>query len=86
MKKLSLSFQKGDFWIKLLWVVGLTLSLIVGWFVIESVGFFLQTTVGTIGLLCVSPIVALGIIAFSIVKYPLVRDRDSYSKFTQKYL
>lgn len=86
MKKLSYSFQKGNFWSKLLWIVGLTLSLIVGWCVIESIGFFLQTTVGTIGLLFISPIVAIGIIAFSIVKYPLVRDRDSYSKFTQKYL
>lgn len=83
MKKLSYSFQKGNFWSKLLWIVGLTLSLIVGWCVI---GFFLQTTVGTIGLLCISPIVALGIIAFSIVKYPRVRELDSYSKFTQKYL
>lgn len=70
----------------MLWIVGLTLSLIVGWYVIESIGFFLQTTVGTIGLLCISPIVALGIIAFSIVKYPRVRELDSYSKFTQKYL
>lgn len=86
MKKLSYSFQKGNFWSKLLWIIGLTLSLIVGWYVIESVGFFLQTTVGTIGLLFISPIVAIGIIAFSIVKYPRVRDRDSYSKFTQKYL
>ncbi|WNM54283.1 hypothetical protein CoNPh17_CDS0087 [Staphylococcus phage S-CoN_Ph17] len=38
--------------------------MIIGWYVIESVGFFLQTTVGTIGLLFISPIVALGIIAF----------------------
>lgn len=86
MKKLSYSFQKGNFWSKLLWIVGITLSLIVGWCVIESIGFFLQTTVGTIGLLCISPIVALGIIAFSIVKYPRVRDRDSYSDYVKKYL
>lgn len=86
MKKLSYSFQKGNFWSKLLWIIGITLSLIIGWFVVESVGFFLQITVGTIGLLFISPIVALGIIAFSIVKYPRVRELDSYSKFTQKYL
>lgn len=83
MKKLSYSFQKGNFWSKLLWIVGLTLSLIVGWCVIESIGFFLQTTVGTIGLLCISPIVALGIIAFSIVKYPKEKE---YSSFVKKYL
>ncbi|MDU6246491.1 MAG: hypothetical protein E6618_13300 [Staphylococcus warneri] len=86
MKKLSYSFQKGNFWSKLLWIVGLTLSLIVGWYVIESVGFFLQTTVGTIGLLFISPIVAIGIIAFSIVKYPRVKEANEYSEYTRKYL
>lgn len=83
MKKLSYSFQKGNLWSKLLWIVGLTLSLIIGWYVIESVGFFLQTTVGTIGLLFISPIVAIGIIAFSIVKYPKEKE---YSSFVKKYL
>ena len=86
MKKLSYRFQKGNFWSRLLWITGITASLIVGWYIIESIMFFLQTTVGTIGLFIISPFVSLGIIAFSIVKYPLVRDRDSYSKFTQKYL
>lgn len=86
MKKLSYSFQKGNFWSRLLWVASLTLSLIVGWCVIWSVGFFLMTTIGTIGLLLISPIVALGIIAFSIVKYPMVRDRDSYSNYVKRYL
>lgn len=86
MKKLSYSFQKGNFWSKLLWIVGLTLSLIVGWYVIESVGFFLQTTVGTIGLLFISPIVAIGIIAFSIVKYPRAKEANEYSDYARKYL
>lgn len=86
MKKLSYRFQKGNFWSRLLWIALITLILIALWYVVSSVMFFLQTTVGTIGLLFISPIVAIGIIAFSIVKYPRVRDRDSYSKFTQKYL
>lgn len=86
MKKLSYSFQKGNFWSKLLWIVGLTLYLIVGWYVIESIGFFLQTTVGTIGLLCISPFIAMSIIAFSIIKYPKVKDINEYSEYTRKYL
>ena len=83
MKKLSYRFQKGNFWSRLLWIVGITLSLIIGWYIIESIMFFLQTTVGTIGLFIISPFVSLGIIAFSIVKYPKEKE---YSSFVKKYL
>lgn len=86
MKKLALKFQKGNFWSKLLWITLITLILIALWYVVSSIGFFLQTTVGTIGLLCISPIVALGIIAFSIVKYPRIKEANEYSEYTRKYL
>lgn len=86
MKKLSLNFQKGDIWTKLLWFVTITIALIVAWIVLDAVMFFLRTVLGLWGLLLLAPIVSLGIIALSIIIYPKVRDRDSYSKFTQKYL
>ena len=44
MKKLSNSFQNGNIWIKLLWTVGIALGLIIGWIIVQSVMFFLQTT------------------------------------------
>lgn len=86
MKKLALKFQKGNFWSKLLWITLITLILIALWYVVSSVMFFLQVTVGTIGLLIASPFVAMGIIAIAIIKYPRVRDRDSYSDYVKKYL
>lgn len=86
MKKLSYSFQTGNFWSKLLWIASITIALIVGWYLIESIGFFLQSTVGIIGLLLISPIVALGIISFSIVKYPRVKEANEYSEYARKYL
>ena len=86
MKKLSNSFQKGDFWIKLLWIVGLALALIIGWVVVQSVMFFLQTTIGFIGLILLSIPVSMAIIAFSIMRYPRKKDFHEYSSYTQKYL
>lgn len=86
MKKLSYKFQEGNFWTKLFYIVSITILLIVTWLVIDSIMFFLQTTVGTIGLLVASPFIAMGVVAFSILKHPKVRDRDSYSDFVKKYL
>ena len=86
MKKLSNSFQNGTIWIKLVWVVGLALALIVGWIIIQSVMFFLQTTIGFIGLVLLSIPVSMAIIAFSIMRYPRRKDYHEYSSFTQKYL
>ena len=86
MKKLSNSFQNGNIWIKLVWVVGLALALIVGWIIIQSVMFFLQTTIGFIGLLLLSVPVSMGIIAFSIMKHPRKKEFNEYSSYTQKYL
>ena len=86
MKKLSNSFQNGTIWIKLVWVVGLALALIVGWIIIQSVMFFLQTTIGFIGLLLLSVPVSMGIIAFSIMKHPRKKEFNEYSSYTQKYL
>ena len=86
MKKLSNSFQNGNIWTKLLWVVGIALGLIVGWIIIQSVMFFLQTTIGFIGLLLLSIPVSMGIIAFSIMKHPRKKEYNEYSKYVQKYL
>ena len=86
MKKLSNSFQNGTIWIKLVWVVGLTLALIVGWIIIQSVMFFLQTTIGFIGLILLSIPVSMGIIAFSIMRHPRKKEYNEYSKYVQKYL
>ena len=86
MKKLSNSFQNGTIWVKLVWVVGLALALIVGWIIIQSVMFFLQTTIGFIGLVLLSIPVSMAIIAFSIMRYPLRKDFHEYSSYTQKYL
>ena len=86
MKKLSNSFQNGTIWTKLLWVVGIALGLIIGWIIIQSVMFFLQTTIGFIGLVLLSIPVSMGIIAFSIMRYPRRKDYHEYSSFTQKYL
>ena len=86
MKKLSNSFQNGTIWIKLVWTVGIALGLIVGWIIIQSVMFFLQTTIGFIGLLLLSIPVSMGIIAFSIMKHPRKKEYNEYSKYVQKYL
>ena len=86
MKKLSNSFQNGNIWIKLVWTVGIALGLIIGWIIIQSVMFFLQTTIGFIGLLLLSIPVSMGIIAFSIMKHPKLKKLEDYSSYTQKYL
>ena len=86
MKKLSNSFQNGTIWIKLVWVVGLALALIVGWIIIQSIMFFLQTTIGFIGLVLLSIPVSMGIIAFSIIRYPKLKKLEDYPSYTQKYL
>ena len=86
MKKLSNSFQNGTIWIKLVWVVGLALALIVGWIIVQSVMFFLQTTIGFIGLVLLSIPVSMGIVAFSIMKHPRKKEFNEYSSYTQKYL
>ena len=86
MKKLSNSFQNGNGWTKLLWVIGIAVSLIVSWIIIQSVMFFLQTTIGFIGLMLSSIPVSMGIIAFSIMKHPKIKKLEDYSGYTQKYL
>ena len=86
MKKLSNSFQNGNIWTKLLWVVGIALGLIIGWIIIQSVMFFLQTTIGFIGLVLLSIPVSMAIIAFSIMKHPKLKKLEDYSSYTQKYL
>ena len=86
MEKLSNSFQNGTIWTKLVWVVGLALALIVGWIIIQSVMFFLQTTIGFIGLVLLSIPVSTAIIAFSIMKHPRKKEFHEYSSYTQKYL
>ena len=86
MKKLSNSFQNGNIWIKLVWTVGIALGLIVGWTIIQSVMFFLQTTIGFIGLVLLSIPVSMAIIAFSIMKHTKLKKLEDYSSYTQKYL
>ena len=86
MKKLSSSFQNGNVWTKLLWVVGIAVSLIVSWIIIQSVMFFLQTTIGFIGLILLSIPASMGIVAFSIMKHPKIKKLEDYSSYTQKYL
>ena len=86
MKKLASSFQNGNGWTKLLWVIGIAVSLIVSWIIIQSVMFFLQTTIGFIGLMLSSIPVSMAIIAFSIMRYPKLKKLEDYSSYTQKYL
>ena len=86
MKKLSNSFQNGNTWIKLVWTVGIALGLIVGWIIIQSVMFFLQTTIGFIGLVLLSIPISMAIIAFSIMRHPKLKKLEDYSSYTQKYL
>ena len=86
MKKLSNSFQNGNIWMKLVWTAGIALGLIVGWIIIQSVMFFLQTTIGFIGLVLLSIPVSMAIIAFSIMRYPKLKKLEDYSSYTQKYL
>ena len=86
MKKLSNSFQNGNIWIKLVWIVGIALGLIVSWIIVQSVMFFLQTTIGFIGLVLLSVPVSMGIVAFSIMKHPRKKEFNEYSSYTQKYL
>lgn len=86
MKKMSMKFQKGNVWEKLLIVTLTTLLVVATWFVVDSVMFFLQTVLTFWGLVLLAPIVALGIIAFSILKYPRVKDVDEYSVPVRKYL
>ena len=86
MKKLASSFQNGNGWIKFLWVVGIAIALIIAWIIVQSVMFFLQTTIGFIGLLLLSIPVSMGIIAFSIMRHPRKKEFHEYSSYTQKYL
>lgn len=86
MKKLASSFQNGNGWSKFLWVIGIAVSLIIAWIVVQSVMFFLQTTIGFIGLVLLSIPVSMAIIAFSIMRYPKLKKLEDYSSYTQKYL
>ena len=86
MKKLSNSFQSGNIWIKLVWIVGIALGLIVSWIIVQSVMFFLQTTIGFIGLVLLSIPISMAIIAFSIMRHPRKKEFHEYSSYTQKYL
>ncbi|BBM81419.1 hypothetical protein Koombakaat1_00026 [Staphylococcus phage Koomba-kaat_1] len=86
MKKLSKKFQKGGFWEKLFLFTVTTLLVVATWFLVDSVMFFLQTVLTFWGLVLLAPIVALGIIAFSILKYPRVKDITDYSEPVRKYL
>ena len=86
MKKLSNSFQNGNIWIKLVWTVGIALGLIVAWIIVQSVMFFLQTTIGFIGLVLLSIPVSMAFIAFSIMRHPKLKKLEDYSSYTQKYL
>ena len=86
MKKISNSFQNGNGWSKFLWVIGIAVSLIIAWIVVQSVMFFLQTTIGFIGLVLLSIPVSMAIIAFSIMRYPRKKDYHEYSSYAQKYL
>lgn len=86
MKKLANSFQNGNGWSKFLWVVGIAVSLVVSWIIVQSVMFFLQTTIGFVGLTLLSIPVSMGIIAFSIMKHPRKKEYNEYSSYTQKYL
>ena len=86
MKKLSNSFQNGNIWIKLVWTVGIALGLIVSWIIVQSVMFFLQTTIGFIGLVLLSIPISMAIIAFSIMRHPRKKEFHEYSSYTQKYL
>ena len=86
MKKLSNSFQNGNIWIKLVWTVGIALGLIVAWIIVQSVMFFLQTTIGFIGLVLLSIPISMAIIAFSIMRHPKLKKLEDYSSYTQKYL
>lgn len=86
MKKLSKKFQKGGFWEKLFLFTVTTLLVVATWFLVDSVMFFLQTVLTFWGLVLLAPIVAMGIIAFSILKYPRVKDITDYSEPVRKYL
>ena len=86
MKKLASSFQNGNGWTKLLWVIGIAVSLIVSWIIIQSVMFFLQTTIGFIGLILLSIPISMAIIAFSIMRHPKLKKLEDYPSYTQKYL
>lgn len=86
MKKLANSFQNGNGWSKFLWVIGIAVSLVVSWIIVQSVMFFLQTTIGFVGLILLSIPVSMGIIAFSIMKHPRKKEYNEYSSYTQKYL
>lgn len=86
MKKLANSFQNGNGWSKFLWVIGIAVSLVVSWIIIQSVMFFLQTTIGFVGLILLSIPVSMGIIAFSIMNHPRKKEYNEYSSYTQKYL
>ena len=69
-----------------MWTVGIALGLIVAWIIVQSVMFFLQTTIGFVGLMLSSIPVSMGIIAFSIMKHPKLKKLEDYSSYTQKYL
>lgn len=86
MNKLANSFQNGNGWSKFLWVIGIAVSLIIAWIIVQSVMFFLQTTIGFIGLILLSVPVSMGVIAFSIMKHPRKKEYNEYSSYTQKYL
>lgn len=86
MKKLSMKFQKGNVWEKLLIITLTTLLVGFSWIALDSVMFFLQTVLTFWGLILLAPIVALGIVAFSIIKYPRVKDVNEYSAPVRKYL
>ena len=78
MKKISNSFQNGTIWIKLVWVVGIALGLIVGWIIIQSVMFFLQTTIGFIGLVLWNILVRKNIMNILVTLKNIYKENGKY--------
>lgn len=83
MKKLSKKVQRGDWLTKFFIFIVLSFVIALTYVTVDALIFFLNTTVGFIGLVTILPFVSLGVMGLLIIKYP---DRKEHPEFIKKYI
>ncbi|AAX92427.1 putative membrane protein [Staphylococcus phage Twort] len=86
MKKLSKKIQRSDLLTKFFILIVLSFVIAILYITLDALIFFLNTTVGFIGLLTVLPFVSLGIMGLLVIKYPDRKELNEYSNYVKKYV
>lgn len=86
MKKLSKKVQRADWLTRFFIFILLSFVIAFTYVVVDALIFFLNTTVGFIGLLTILPFISLGIMGLLVIKYPDRKEYNEYSGYVQKYI